>query len=319
MKDPCGQVRTGFTLVELLVVMAVIVLLLGLLLPAVQKARATAARSRCADNLRQIGQAAQNHAQLHNGTLPPGVLGNTDLTLDILGHPNAQFVGCLAYLLPYLDANVVYREMMSGVPADYLDPAHVDLPWFGYSSTWTAAHSRIHAFLCPAALSASAPNQIEQLQVRNNPTTSELELEEVSNTHAFGVTNYLGVSGYVGAGFGYDQCKGLLYNRSRCNLTAVPNGTSTMLLFGEALGGPEGTTPHLSFSWMGSGCLPTWPGLGNPGKSWTQFGSNHAGVVQFCFADGSVHGINKSADYWSFIHASGHRNPTVVNLEAPGS
>jgi prepilin-type N-terminal cleavage/methylation domain-containing protein/prepilin-type processing-associated H-X9-DG protein len=53
--------RPGFTLVELLVVIAIIGVLVGLLLPAVQSARESARRNGCANNLKQLGLALQNH------------------------------------------------------------------------------------------------------------------------------------------------------------------------------------------------------------------------------------------------------------------
>ncbi|GHT23987.1 Ta11 non-LTR retroelement [Planctomycetales bacterium] len=92
----------GFTLVELLVVIAVIGVLISLLLPAVQAARAAARRMSCANNLKQFGLGLHNFHTTYNRF--PGI-GNDG---EVGTSPTNQMYSVQARLLPYMEAASTY-------------------------------------------------------------------------------------------------------------------------------------------------------------------------------------------------------------------
>jgi prepilin-type N-terminal cleavage/methylation domain-containing protein len=149
------RVRSGFTLIELLVVIAIIAILIGLLLPAVQKVREAAARTQCANNLKQLVLAVHNCSDTYN-RLPPALGTFPPSTSPI----PQNFGNGIFYLLPFFEANTIYKNSAAvlgtlpgsantvfapGLPP----PASVGAPgnWPGYNSQFSVP---IKTFLCPS-------------------------------------------------------------------------------------------------------------------------------------------------------------------------
>src|SRR5262249_32645344 len=119
--------------------------------------------------------------------------------------------------------------------------------------------------------------------------------------YEIGLTNYLGVSGARGGAPHplTDGWEGMLFNRSRTSLANVPDGTSNTLLFGETIGHFVDGQRRWALSWMGVNVEGTYRGLQGPHDAGPlAYGSRHADLVQFCFADGAVRGLRRGQTFW---------------------
>lgn len=128
--------RRGFTLIELLVVIAIIAVLIGLLLPAVQKVRESAARSKCTNNLKQIGIAMHMHIDTQS-TLPANGIYHypTDPAATTMVTESAW--SALSRILPFIEQENLFKNINFSI--GYSDP----------SMTQVSAR-RVTTFICPS-------------------------------------------------------------------------------------------------------------------------------------------------------------------------
>ncbi len=310
VRQKARAVRPGFTLVELLVVVAIIAMLISLLLPAVQQAREAARRAQCQNNLKQIALAAFNFEETF-GYLPPGYnaagtepSGNIISATGITGSRTGPF----PHMLPFFDQGAVYNT----INRNQIDPdvsTTTQTFWTNEATTRTAAFTRLPMLICP---SASPSPYDATLQV----TTSLIVFRQsataatfVGNTQPVGSnlggrpgrelgrTNYAGVAGW--AGFveapTLDKYKGIFYRRSKTKLRDITDGTSNTLMFGEVLGDWRNATLFQSFAWMGTnsqvmsfGTVANNYYAGSGQTLLYRFSSAHPGSAFFALADGSV-------------------------------
>jgi prepilin-type processing-associated H-X9-DG protein len=275
----------GFTVVELLVVIALIGLLLGLLLPAIQQARGSAARTQCLNNLKQIGVALHTHHDLH-GCLPPRPASGDP------HDPNA-ILHWSALILPQMEQTVLWTATEEACRLDkvsFHNPPHV-------------AHATVvRSYVC------ASDSRVLRPQVMADGTTESL-------------TSYVGVSGSplrstvfeVGGAILSKPAPGVLGDKPGISLADVTDGTSQTLMVGER---PPPTSLQAgrwySVHWINAQfpgldgamqipqgslfpedtCVPSGSGFG-PGRPENpcdrlHFWSFHVGGANFLLADGSV-------------------------------
>jgi len=114
--------RNGFTLLEVLVAIAIIAVLIGLLLPAIQKVREAANRAKCQNNLKQIGLAVHGHHDTYQ-QFPKGSRNDRPLPLA------APRITYMIALYPYLEQKNTYDRWDPTVKVGTPDAYGGVIPW----------------------------------------------------------------------------------------------------------------------------------------------------------------------------------------------
>jgi len=311
--------RSAFTLIELLVVIAIIAVLIALLLPAVQKVRAAAARIQCVNNLKQIALAAHSYHDVYK-KFPPGYLCIPNSENPGYSLPVGPMIGTMAMILPFIEQGPLWNVMTNGLPPTYFNspPVAGTLQWWDYGGPSTAATYSIPIYVCPSnpnQVTASDGGDVAALVSYSYNGGYWVTLWYFPGTESLGLSNYTGVSGYLGTAADPNwPYPGIFGDDSAVPITAITDGTSNTLMFGEFTGGPVPGNPLFTPTWMGLGPMPTFAGLPYPGGSWDNFSSNHTGIVNFARADGGVFGVMQNVSFNVFQAACSYNDGQVYNM-----
>ncbi len=192
----------GFTLVELLVVIAIIALLVALLLPAVQQARESARQAACRNSLKQIGLALHNY-QGSFKVFPPGSTSMIDYGVWSSKPAEYHLHSWASLILPNLDQAGLYNQVNYDVSA--LDPLN-----------YNTASQRIAAYRCASFTGGDFSK--EPLYTQLSPR--------------FAIRNYVAL-GASTVGKLWKQPDGVIYATSRTRVEDVTDGLSSTFLVAE--------------------------------------------------------------------------------------
>jgi prepilin-type processing-associated H-X9-DG protein/prepilin-type N-terminal cleavage/methylation domain-containing protein len=267
----------GYTLLEVLIVLAIATLLLALTLPAVQRTRAAAARVGCKSNLRQIALAVHAYSDSY-GQLPPGcgypVLSPTRRIVPLAG------ISWQTSILPYIDEAPLWQVAWDSL---LQNPQGNDRHF-----AELAGGKVVPLFVWPA---------------------DGRQLATDDSGWVWGLTSYLGV-----AGTSVHATDGVFHPNFNVRLTDISDGTSMTLMIGERPPGPNGVYGGWYADWgkasrcplvqilsagntvfydpEATGCTASkyayHPGQLNNLCDVNHYWSLHTGGANFAFADGSV-------------------------------
>jgi prepilin-type N-terminal cleavage/methylation domain-containing protein len=294
-----GSRSAAFTLIELLLVIAIISVLIGLLLPAVQKAREAASRIQCANNLKQIGLAFHNHHSAHG--LLPDAGGGWWLPRSWSGPASPEIApnqnwGWGYQILPFIEQNVVWS-----LPQDA-----------------DAAGAVIKIYFCP---SRRSPVALVGIESGLPPNVKRGAIDYAGNG---------GTGPYIFPdGFPWLSQNGVVIPGSNggLRLTDITDGTSNTLLVGER----NFNRKHFNQSWQydeNNGYFDGWDwdtirwGYEVPAPDryddsyydW-RFGSSHSVGFNAVFADGSVRLIRYAVALPVFQRACMRSDGQAFNLD----
>jgi prepilin-type N-terminal cleavage/methylation domain-containing protein/prepilin-type processing-associated H-X9-DG protein len=281
--------RNGFTLVELLVAMAIIGVLVAILLPAVQSAREASRRTSCRNNLKQIGLAASNYHDTFT-MYPPGWIGVTNREFDANG-PSGLSWGALC--LPQIEQYAAAKSLKNKVSVT--DPSNATLQTL-----------KVEVFRCPSDIGP------DTFSVALQPPHVNPDLPE-----NFATVNYIGSFGSTD----YHPCasnavgvpcpgNGVFYLNSSVKVGDIRDGTSNTMLVGERRSNKTLPTPIYG-TWIGAppgGVEAIGRVLGasdyppnDPANHFEAYSSFHPGSVNVVLCDGSVQTINEGVDLKLFM------------------